>query len=69
MTRPTLYFVSGPEENNTFHISAKKYQTNSDEWESNNVELKAIWFASEEAAFNTFYNICNQAGIQLLRDM
>ena len=64
--KPTLYFIAN--EDGTFHISAKKYETNSDDWENNNIQLKATWFRTAEATFNVLSNICNQAGIVLIAD-
>lgn len=66
--KPVLYFSPSTAGCSTFHLSAQKYDTDSDWWENNNIELKSIWFSSKEAAFNTLSNVCQQAGITLLMD-
>lgn len=64
MKTPTLYFSEN--ESNTFFLSA--YKSDSEEWENNHIELKAVWFRTTEAAFNTLRNIMFQAGVTLLKD-
>jgi hypothetical protein len=63
---PKLYFTRG--EDNKFHLSAKRYEADSMEWENNNIELKAVWFSSQDAIFNVLSNVLQQAGVVLLRD-
>lgn len=67
MRKPVLYY-SRASDDNKFHLSAKRYEEDSDAWETNNIELRAIWTHSDESTFINLSNILAQAGIVLLRD-